>query len=82
MQLLGRYFDDAVVTYRFLHRGTVDEWLSIIYAQEIVPFTSVNDSTARIAAVIFMVWAIVLLHEERESAYMGATRMTANDDSR
>jgi hypothetical protein len=66
-QLVARYFDDAVVTYRFLHRGTIDSWFTAIYGEEVVPFAKANESTARKAAVIFMIWAVVLLHEEREA---------------
>lgn len=65
-QLVARYFDDAVVTYRFLHRGTVDSWFTEIYEQNVVPYADVTESAARKAAVIFMIWAMVLLHEERE----------------
>lgn len=65
-QLVTRYFDDAVMTYRFLHQGTVDSWFNTIYAQGVVPFANTTESTARKAAVIFMVFAQVLLHEERE----------------
>lgn len=54
-ELLGRYFDFAVPTHRFLHRPTVEQWLEEFFSTKGV-MRDQEDASAR-KAVLFMVFA-------------------------
>lgn len=65
LELVGRYFDYAMVTYRFLHRGSVEEWLRQVYNHNI---SSSNLPTGPLVArtsIILMIFAVSTLHEEQ-----------------
>lgn len=65
LELVGRYFDYAMVTYRFLHRGSVEEWLRQVYSHNI---SSSNLPTGPLVArtsIILMIFAVSTLHEEQ-----------------
>lgn len=84
LELVGIYFDFSIVTYRFLHRGTVEAWVREVYESNNVsspmnlPSSSFgsNNLVAR-AAIVFMVFAVATMHEERRP---GSTCTTGDDE--
>jgi hypothetical protein len=65
--LITMYFDLAVVTYRVLHRGTLEAWLSDLYDIGDPLKTRIKRSTAGRAAVVFSVFAVARLHQGDET---------------
>lgn len=64
-ELVDIYFDYAIVTYRFLHRGSVDEWLNQVYEND---FSIANPPTGNMAArtaIILMIFSVATLYEEQ-----------------
>lgn len=64
-ELVNIYFDFAIVTYRFLHRGSVDEWIKQIYDNNI---SSANPPTGHMVArtaIVLMIFAVATLDEEQ-----------------
>lgn len=59
-RLLGRYFDFAVPTHRFLHRPTVEAWFDEFYATS-GSMTREDEAPAKLA-VLFMVFAQASLY--------------------
>lgn len=72
--MIAKYFDYAVVTYRFLHRPTVEEWCSTLYAMSFSLADPPPPAIVLKAAVIFMIFALVSLHEEHNDEN-GAKRL-------
>ncbi|KAL4937579.1 hypothetical protein BDV06DRAFT_215762 [Aspergillus oleicola] len=67
LELVSRYFDYAMVTYRFLHRGSVEEWLRQVYSSNI---SSSNPPTGPLVArtsIILMIFAGKQAESSRES---------------
>ncbi|PYI05407.1 fungal-specific transcription factor domain protein [Aspergillus sclerotiicarbonarius CBS 121057] len=65
-ELVDIYFDFSMVTYRFLHRGSVEEWLRQVYANHI---SSANLPTGPMVvrtAIILMIFAVSTLYEEQK----------------
>ncbi|KAL4797672.1 hypothetical protein BDV19DRAFT_377475 [Aspergillus venezuelensis] len=57
LELVSRYFDYAMVTYRFLHKGSVEEWLGQVYRHNV---SSSNPPTGPLVArtsIILMIFA-------------------------
>jgi hypothetical protein len=65
MELVSRYFDYAMVTYRFLHRGSVEEWLRQVYNCNISPSNLPTGPFVARTAIILMIFAVSTLHEEQ-----------------
>lgn len=64
-ELVDIYFDFAIVTYRFLHRGSVDDWLRQVYENNI---SFANPPTGKMVArtaIVLMVFAVATLYEEQ-----------------
>ncbi|KAL4979792.1 hypothetical protein BDW66DRAFT_157227 [Aspergillus desertorum] len=57
MELMSRYFDYAMVTYRFLHRGSVEEWLRQVYSYNISPLNLPTGPLVARTAIILMIFA-------------------------
>ncbi|KAL6230802.1 hypothetical protein BDW75DRAFT_234132 [Aspergillus navahoensis] len=57
MELVSRYFDYAMVTYRFLHRGSVEEWLRQVYSYNISPLNLPTGPLVARTAIILMIFA-------------------------
>ncbi|KAL4997928.1 hypothetical protein BDV10DRAFT_194753 [Aspergillus recurvatus] len=57
MELVRRYFDYAMVTYRFLHRGSVEEWLRQVYRYNISPLNLPTGPLVARTAIILMIFA-------------------------
>ncbi|RAH48996.1 uncharacterized protein BO95DRAFT_460442 [Aspergillus brunneoviolaceus CBS 621.78] len=65
-ELVNTYFDLSMVTYRFLHRGSVDQWLQQVYeCNHSVSNPPTGRMVARIA-IIFMIFAVGTLYEEQD----------------
>ncbi|GKZ21951.1 hypothetical protein AbraIFM66951_007281 [Aspergillus brasiliensis] len=65
-ELVNIYFDFSMVTYRFLHRGIVEEWLCQVYLNNV---SSANPPTGPMvvrAAIILMIFAVSTLYEEQK----------------
>lgn len=64
-ELVDIYFDHAIVTYRFLHRGSVEAWLKQVYEND---FSFANMPTGPMVArtaIVLMVFALATLYEEQ-----------------
>lgn len=64
LELVGIYFDFSMVTYRFLHRGSVEEWLRQIYESNISSSNPPSGNMVSRTAVILMIFAVATLYEE------------------
>ncbi|RAL17287.1 putative NRPS-like enzyme [Aspergillus homomorphus CBS 101889] len=72
-ELATTYFDLSMVTYRFLHRGSVDDWLRQVYECNVsVSNPPSGDMVAR-TAIIFMIFAVGTL----EQWYAASKSMTS-----
>jgi hypothetical protein len=63
-ELVEIYFDFSMVTYRFLHRGSVENWLKQMYESNI---SSMNPPTGLMVArtaIILIIFAVSSLYEE------------------
>ncbi|KAL1970076.1 hypothetical protein VTN77DRAFT_6481 [Rasamsonia byssochlamydoides] len=67
LKLVEIYFDFAIVTYRFLHRGIVDSLIRGIYEKKISPSNPPPGHWAAKAAIVFMVFAVSTLREEQHN---------------
>ncbi|RAO71943.1 uncharacterized protein BHQ10_007955 [Talaromyces amestolkiae] len=66
IRLLDTYFDFSIVTYRFLHRGNVMALLDTIYEKNILPSNPPPSQSAAKVGVIYMIFAVGMLGEERK----------------
>ncbi|KAE8144399.1 hypothetical protein BDV25DRAFT_134707 [Aspergillus avenaceus] len=57
-ELVGIYFDYSMVTYRFLHRGSVEGWLRQIYGSNISSSNPPTGSMVARTAIILMIFAV------------------------
>ncbi|KAJ5669477.1 hypothetical protein N7462_010547 [Penicillium macrosclerotiorum] len=63
MELIAIYFDFSMVTYRFLHRGSVENWVRQVYANNIsVANLPVGNLVAR-TAIVLMIFAVGTIHQ-------------------
>ncbi|KAL2827184.1 hypothetical protein BDW59DRAFT_171478 [Aspergillus cavernicola] len=65
LELVSIYFDYAMVTYRFLHRGSVEEWLGQLYNHNISSSNPPTGPMVARTAIILMIFAMSTLHEEQ-----------------
>jgi hypothetical protein len=64
LELVGIYFDFSVVTYRFLHRGSVEDWLRQVYENNVSFSNPPPGNMVARTAVILMVFAVATLYQE------------------
>lgn len=64
VELVGIYFDFSMVTYRFLHRGSVEEWLRQIYENNVSSSNLPSGNMVSRTAVILMIFAVATLYQE------------------
>lgn len=64
LDLVGIYFDFSMVTYRFLHRGSVEEWLRHMYEINVSFSNPPPENMVARTAVILMIFAVATLYEE------------------
>ena len=67
-ELIAMFFDYAVVTYRLLHRETLERWLMDLYEIGEDLSNRMPTSNAGRAAVVFVVFALARLHQESRSS--------------
>ena len=64
--LVEVYFDYSIVTYRFLHRGSVEDWLRQVYELNISSTNLPTGPMLARTAIVLMVFAVSTLYEELE----------------
>jgi hypothetical protein len=74
LELVGIYFDFSMVTYRFLHRGSVEEWLKQVYADNICIANPPTGVMVARTAIILMIFAVGTLYEEQRPGDPGEFR--------
>ncbi|GAQ03292.1 hypothetical protein ALT_0613 [Aspergillus lentulus] len=74
LELVGIYFDFSMVTYRFLHRGSVEEWLKQVYADNICFANPPTGVMVARTAIILMIFAVGTLYEEQRPGDPGEFR--------
>ncbi|KAJ0419446.1 hypothetical protein BJY00DRAFT_302185 [Aspergillus carlsbadensis] len=57
LELVSIYFDYAMVTYRFLHRGSVEEWLRQVYNNNISSSNLPTGPLVARTAIVLMIFA-------------------------
>ncbi|RHZ57913.1 Zn(II)2Cys6 transcription factor [Aspergillus thermomutatus] len=65
LELVGIYFDFSMVTYRFLHRGSVEEWLKQVYEDNVSFANPPTGIMVARTAIVLMVFAVGTLYEEQ-----------------
>ncbi|KAJ5899225.1 hypothetical protein N7495_003969 [Penicillium taxi] len=64
MEFVAIYFDFSMVTYRFLHRGNVENWVKQVYDHNIsVTNLPVGNMVARTAIVLMILAVSTLFHQ-------------------
>ncbi|KAJ6127264.1 hypothetical protein N7523_002876 [Penicillium sp. IBT 18751x] len=64
MELVAIYFDYSMVTYRFLHRGSVEKWVKQVYESKIsMSNLPVGNMVAR-TTIVLMIFAIGTIHND------------------
>lgn len=72
LELVGIYFDYSMVTYRFVHRGNVEEWTRQVYQNSISPSNlPVGNMVARTAIVLIIIAVSTLYVEMRPGGMPG-----------
>jgi hypothetical protein len=64
--LVTIYFDFSMVTYRFLHRGSVEAWLKQVYELNISSSNLPTGCMVSRTAIILMIFAVGTLYEEQK----------------
>ncbi|KAL2814499.1 hypothetical protein BJX63DRAFT_420833 [Aspergillus granulosus] len=65
LELVSIYFDYAMVTYRFLHRGSVEEWLRQVYNKNVSSSNLPTGCLVARTSIVLMIFAVSTLHEEQ-----------------
>ncbi|KAJ5307072.1 hypothetical protein PENANT_c003G04394 [Penicillium antarcticum] len=65
LEMVATYFEYAVVTYRFLHRGHVEQWLRQIYQSNFSATNLPTDLMVGRCCIVYSVLAIGTLYERR-----------------
>ncbi|CAI7657233.1 unnamed protein product [Penicillium glandicola] len=74
LELVGIYFDYSMVTYRFVHRGNVEEWTRQVYQNNIgLSNLPVGNMVAR-TAIVLMIIAVSTLYVEMRPGGMSGGR--------
>lgn len=74
LELVGIYFDYSMVTYRFVHRGNVEEWTRQVYQNNIgLSNLPVGNMVAR-TAIVLMIIAVSTLYVEMRPGGMPGRR--------
>lgn len=63
LELVATYFEYAIVTYRFLHRGLVEQWLRQIYESRFSASDRPTDVMVVQCSIVYSVLAIGTLYE-------------------
>lgn len=74
LELVGIYFDYSMVTYRFVHRGNVEDWTRQVYQNNIgLSNLPVGNMVAR-TAIVLMIIAVSTLYMEMKPGGMPGGR--------
>ncbi|OOQ84327.1 C6 transcription factor [Penicillium brasilianum] len=74
MELVAVYFDFSMVTYRFLHRGSVEKWVKQVYENHIsISNLPVGIMVAR-TAIVLMIFAVSTLHHKEPPPMNGISQ--------
>ncbi|CAG8256240.1 unnamed protein product [Penicillium salamii] len=65
LEIVATYFEYAMVTYRFLHRGQVERWLRQIYRSNISATNLPTDFMIGRCCIVYSVLAIGTLYDRR-----------------
>ncbi|THC89378.1 hypothetical protein EYZ11_011171 [Aspergillus tanneri] len=65
LELVNVYFDFSIVTYRFLHRRSVEAWLKQVYQNNTSSSNLPDGPMIARTAIVFMIFAVATLYEER-----------------
>ncbi|KAJ5619638.1 hypothetical protein N7510_003622 [Penicillium lagena] len=64
LELVGIYFDFSIVTYRFLHRGSVEQWVRQVYQHDTSLSNLPTGNMVARTAIVLMVFAVSTLYLE------------------
>lgn len=64
MELVALYFDFSMVTYRFLHRGSVERWVRQVYENEYSVLNPPTGNMVARTAIALMISAVSTLHRD------------------
>lgn len=66
MELVSVYFDFSMVTYRFLHRGSVEKWVKQVYENRTSVANLPEGNMIARTAIILMIFAVGTVHKAPE----------------
>lgn len=66
MELVAIYFDFSMVTYRFLHRGSVEKWVKQVYENHISVANPPTGNMVARTAIVLMIFAVSTVHKAPE----------------
>lgn len=64
MELVAIYFDFSMVTYRFLHRGSVENWVKQVYENKYSVLNLPTGNMVARTAIVLMIFAVSTLHQD------------------
>lgn len=64
MELVAIYFDFSMVTYRFLHRGSVENWVRHMYENKYSLLNLPTGNMVARTAIVLMIFAVSTLHQD------------------
>lgn len=65
LEMVDTYFDFSMVTYRFLHRGSVEQWLKQIYQSSTSSSNLPTGPMVARTAIILIIFAVTTMYEEK-----------------
>ncbi|OQE16463.1 hypothetical protein PENSTE_c024G10406 [Penicillium steckii] len=66
MELVAIYFDFSMVTYRFLHRGSVEKWVKQVYENRTSVANLPTGNMVARTAIVLMIFAVSTVHKAPE----------------
>ncbi|KAJ5984159.1 hypothetical protein N7481_006258 [Penicillium waksmanii] len=66
MELVAIYFDFSMVTYRFLHRGSVEKWVKQVYENRTSVANLPTGNMVARTAIVLMIFAVGTVHKAPE----------------
>lgn len=66
MELVAIYFDFSMVTYRFLHRGSVEKWVKQVYENRTSVANLPTGNMVAKTAIVLMIFAVGTVHKAPE----------------
>ncbi|KAJ5217055.1 hypothetical protein N7468_010063 [Penicillium chermesinum] len=75
MELVAIYFDFSMVTYRFLHRGQVENWVKCIYEDNISATNLPTGNMVARTAIVLTLFAVSTLHADLQPGRRAGDRI-------